>query len=156
MDENEVIFVRTEEMVWPNGALGCLAPGKVYAHHVANTQTSSKVSSPQLCCGELCQTILTSWQRRLICIKRNAKIHPPAAVVFGRLVSAMYMEDVNLHSKARQRHAGPAEVPDIGIGFHPVALRIIKEGVALEDRKSTRLNSSHSQISYAVFCLKKK
>src|SRR2546430_11899315 len=27
---------------------------------------------------------------------------------------------------------------------------------ALVDRKSTRLNSSHSQISYAVFCLKKK
>src|SRR2546427_4735983 len=26
----------------------------------------------------------------------------------------------------------------------------------LSDRKSTRLNSSHSQISYAVFCLKKK
>src|SRR5688572_31164058 len=29
------------------------------------------------------------------------------------------------------------------------------EGVDI-DRKSTRLNSSHSQISYAVFCLKKK
>src|SRR2546430_6897620 len=28
--------------------------------------------------------------------------------------------------------------------------------VAFRDRKSTRLNSSHSQISYAVFCLKKK
>src|SRR2546430_10856869 len=27
---------------------------------------------------------------------------------------------------------------------------------AFADRKSTRLNSSHSQISYAVFCLKKK
>src|SRR3989440_8684928 len=27
---------------------------------------------------------------------------------------------------------------------------------ACEDRKSTRLNSSHDQISYAVFCLKKK
>src|SRR2546427_4852988 len=26
----------------------------------------------------------------------------------------------------------------------------------VQDRKSTRLNSSHSQISYAVFCLKKK
>src|SRR2546430_3628456 len=26
----------------------------------------------------------------------------------------------------------------------------------MSDRKSTRLNSSHSQISYAVFCLKKK
>src|SRR2546430_11601899 len=30
-----------------------------------------------------------------------------------------------------------------------------KAGVG-KDRKSTRLNSSHSQISYAVFCLKKK
>src|SRR2546430_12199004 len=30
-----------------------------------------------------------------------------------------------------------------------------KRGLGL-DRKSTRLNSSHSQISYAVFCLKKK
>src|SRR3712207_7798598 len=29
-------------------------------------------------------------------------------------------------------------------------------GAALEDRKSTRLNSSHANISYAVFCLKKK
>src|SRR2546427_8101763 len=32
-----------------------------------------------------------------------------------------------------------------------------REGVEVRaDRKSTRLNSSHSQISYAVFCLKKK
>src|SRR2546430_7210859 len=30
------------------------------------------------------------------------------------------------------------------------------ELIAGRDRKSTRLNSSHSQISYAVFCLKKK
>src|SRR5688572_32653521 len=28
--------------------------------------------------------------------------------------------------------------------------------VIVKDRKSTRLNSSHSQISYAIFCLKKK
>src|SRR5699024_11538267 len=31
-----------------------------------------------------------------------------------------------------------------------------REGVDFEDRKSTRLNSSHVSISYAVFCLKKK
>src|SRR3712207_7099499 len=30
------------------------------------------------------------------------------------------------------------------------------KGAAREDRKSTRLNSSHANISYAVFCLKKK
>src|SRR5206468_7593832 len=36
-------------------------------------------------------------------------------------------------------------------------LATITEGVMDEaDRKSTRLNSSHDQISYAVFCLKKK
>src|SRR5688572_31059527 len=34
----------------------------------------------------------------------------------------------------------------------PVDERVLRRG----DRKSTRLNSSHSQISYAVFCLKKK
>src|SRR5688572_32483914 len=33
-------------------------------------------------------------------------------------------------------------------------LRPVQEGPQEEDRKSTRLNSSHSQISYAVFCLK--
>src|SRR2546427_2257695 len=32
----------------------------------------------------------------------------------------------------------------------------VGERLGVQDRKSTRLNSSHSQISYAVFCLKKK
>src|SRR5438309_5601181 len=35
-------------------------------------------------------------------------------------------------------------------------LRHAEFGVMGRDRKSTRLNSSHSSISYAVFCLKKK
>src|SRR3712207_8767697 len=38
------------------------------------------------------------------------------------------------------------EVMAIGRSFHE----------SLQDRKSTRLNSSHANISYAVFCLKKK
>src|SRR5256886_6123131 len=39
----------------------------------------------------------------------------------------------------------------------PYAADAIMEAADAElDRKSTRLNSSHSQISYAVFCLKKK
>ena len=33
---------------------------------------------------------------------------------------------------------------------------VVAFGVLLSDRKSTRLNSSHTVISYAVFCLKKK
>src|SRR5206468_9783387 len=46
-------------------------------------------------------------------------------------------------------HADPAfDAPDemLGLDHDPTSI----------DRKSTRLNSSHDQISYAVFCLKKK
>src|SRR5439155_26938440 len=39
---------------------------------------------------------------------------------------------------------------------HTFAGSTIKSVLGLEDRKSTRLNSSHVAISYAVFCLKKK
>src|SRR5688572_32400571 len=38
----------------------------------------------------------------------------------------------------------------------PVLARVPALASTGKDRKSTRLNSSHSQISYAVFCLKKK
>src|SRR2546430_13302084 len=49
-------------------------------------------------------------------------------------------------------------------GALPAPLTIVDESTigpslgqdSIRDRKSTRLNSSHSQISYAVFCLKKK
>src|SRR5687768_17983648 len=33
---------------------------------------------------------------------------------------------------------------------------VVEPDISREDRKSTRLNSSHGYISYAVFCLKKK
>src|SRR3712207_7757170 len=43
---------------------------------------------------------------------------------------------------------------------HALHVRLLRhasdEGRREEDRKSTRLNSSHANISYAVFCLKKK
>src|SRR5438034_2351023 len=45
------------------------------------------------------------------------------------------------------RHAGPHDRRHRGARRHPAPL---------QDRKSTRLNSSHTVISYAVFCLKKK
>src|SRR3712207_7259634 len=52
-----------------------------------------------------------------------------------------------------------------GIGFCMQALPFVSSGAVatyedgkptFRDRKSTRLNSSHANISYAVFCLKKK
>src|SRR2546421_8582631 len=51
------------------------------------------------------------------------------------------------HARAEETH--PAALgPSRGIVYKLAAL--------FRDRKSTRLNSSHDQISYAVFCLKKK
>src|SRR2546427_1200357 len=45
--------------------------------------------------------------------------------------------------------------PTVPVGPPPQATPVFAPP-AKQDRKSTRLNSSHSQISYAVFCLKKK
>src|SRR2546430_16748483 len=51
----------------------------------------------------------------------------------------------------RRRHDGRSQ----NVGTFPRPGISLRRG-AIQDRKSTRLNSSHSQISYAVFCLKKK
>src|SRR5688572_31126644 len=48
------------------------------------------------------------------------------------------------------------DVDDIGVAARLVDERAVPGQHDEVDRKSTRLNSSHSQISYAVFCLKKK
>src|SRR5690606_15704889 len=40
--------------------------------------------------------------------------------------------------------------------WHQAPVRVGRDLSWLQDRKSTRLNSSHVKISYAVFCLKKK
>src|SRR2546421_5779793 len=44
----------------------------------------------------------------------------------------------------------------ISLILHGEISAALRESLQAPDRKSTRLNSSHDQISYAVFCLKKK
>src|SRR5258708_9128955 len=52
------------------------------------------------------------------------------------------------------------DAPDLATSLRPQLDRLTQALVAalarVQDRKSTRLNSSHQIISYAVFCLKKK
>src|SRR2546430_13548921 len=59
-----------------------------------------------------------------------------------------------------QRPARCAVEVDMDVAYQRIAsilkARRARGDVGTADRKSTRLNSSHSQISYAVFCLKKK
>src|SRR6266542_5611735 len=65
----------------------------------------------------------------------------------GRLMKRSVKDFMRLfrHSTFALRHS---HYVSAGFGFN--------SGFGAEDRKSTRLNSSHGSISYAVFCLKKK
>src|SRR2546427_6349991 len=67
---------------------------------------------------------------------------PPRSTLFP--YTTLFRSDCGLPSKIQSALWGtPAE-------------NRARTGAKPQDRKSTRLNSSHSQISYAVFCLKKK
>src|SRR5258708_18821406 len=71
--------------------------------------------------------------------------------------------DIHVHVYAgtgeRGSYAGDNSVPPDGFTFRTGVTTVVDAGCAgwkNLDRKSTRLNSSHQIISYAVFCLKKK
>src|SRR2546428_5145238 len=81
---------------------------------------------------------------------------PPRSTLFPyttlfRSLDASYARGVNQYG-FRDVNLGPARfaLPEEG------GRAVFVEREARGDRKSTRLNSSHDQISYAVFCLKKK
>src|SRR5207245_6923781 len=85
---------------------------------------------------------------------------------------SLYACHRDLHSFPTRRSSdlgnGFAVYGDLGLTrvlpeVHPSAVAVarlagprLQAGEGVEDRKSTRLNSSHGSISYAVFCLKKK
>src|SRR3712207_7059387 len=90
---------------------------------------------------------------------------PPRSTLFPYTTLFRSAGDKNLRFKSRQadladRAAVEALVGDLAEG-EPFDLFVHNAGMPYDtlaalDRKSTRLNSSHANISYAVFCLKKK
>src|SRR2546430_10082979 len=65
-------------------------------------------------------------------------------------------EDLGVSGSGFAERSGFARMAaEVALGHVGIVLALEVSRVA-RDRKSTRLNSSHSQISYAVFCLKKK
>src|SRR5688572_32748154 len=86
---------------------------------------------------------------------------PPRSTLFPYTT---LFRSTNAVERLRAELAKPGHVPSpiaLGIntdGWQPIErdYRLSRELLQVLDRKSTRLNSSHSQISYAVFCLKKK
>src|SRR5205085_4888592 len=73
---------------------------------------------------------------------------PPRSTLFP--YTTLFRSDAV--AQRRKVRRGRARSIDVEVLHHPLVVHLVL-GV---DRKSTRLNSSHSQISYAVFCLKKK
>src|SRR2546430_12724925 len=69
--------------------------------------------------------------------------------------STLFPYTTLFRSYQHPREARTFFAPDVEPSV-PSGLRVLDVSGLNEDRKSTRLNSSHSQISYAVFCLKKK
>src|SRR2546427_5004069 len=89
-----------------------------------------------------------------------------AIAVSRRWTKASTWRDDAMPSRAERLVAGEElreRLGELGLGQTNLLLRIpLADGdpfsferLVVQDRKSTRLNSSHSQISYAVFCLKK-
>src|SRR2546427_5826375 len=76
--------------------------------------------------------------------RREQPEHRPEAL----RLELVELQQVQGGGDERERQHGEAEDAHRDVEDRP--------GAASGDRKSTRLNSSHSQISYAVFCLKKK
>src|SRR5688572_32409369 len=76
---------------------------------------------------------------------------PPRSTLFP--YTTLFRSPVAGHlvRQALLEHGAPVEAGERVTGGEGEETRVLDQ-----DRKSTRLNSSHSQISYAVFCLKKK
>src|SRR2546422_3226791 len=73
----------------------------------------------------------------------------PYTTLFRSWAERVYLS-AGLQAVTRQTRLGPFDE-------QTPAYQLLNLGTGLEqDRKSTRLNSSHGYISYAVFCLKKK
>src|SRR5205085_9954397 len=70
-------------------------------------------------------------------------------------VGAASAREHTRHVSVSRREDRPHQRREPEAGFGELHARLLLRPVLI-DRKSTRLNSSHSQISYAVFCLKKK
>src|SRR2546430_8138572 len=84
---------------------------------------------------------------------------PPRSTLFPyttlfRSRNAHLLDAANRGEDVHQR--GGVGALDALLGQERSQARLAPPLEVREDRKSTRLNSSHSQISYAVFCLKKK
>src|SRR2546430_6928750 len=81
---------------------------------------------------------------------------PPRSTLFPYTTLFRSVAKVDPLTSAEDLAAAKAQAEAMAKAKRSLAAAAAEALKANKDRKSTRLNSSHSQISYAVFCLKKK
>src|SRR3712207_7799978 len=81
---------------------------------------------------------------------RSEHVADPAVVVAVLVSQLRVREEKKVPRRGGCCHSA---LPSAAV---PIVEMHAQNALAREDRKSTRLNSSHANISYAVFCLKKK
>src|SRR2546426_5530540 len=83
---------------------------------------------------------------------------PRYLILIGPILLSILTIDCRMTEKTEKSLTTPQENSklDDAIVIHRRAIAIDMHADTAQDRKSTRLNSSHLVISYAVFCLKKK
>src|SRR2546427_5306746 len=81
---------------------------------------------------------------------------PPRSTLFPYTTLFRSHRSFAIYRLSEGVHDAPQESPADGNLQEFARGAYLVSFLQLGDRKSTRLNSSHSQISYAVFCLKKK
>src|SRR5690348_17599722 len=79
---------------------------------------------------------------------------PPRSTLFP--YTTLFRSNCGLDSPQQQFGEPAEEKPNTVPSIRPVEVHCPLDRADRRDRKSTRLNSSHPSISYAVFCLKKK
>src|SRR3712207_4606280 len=141
MGEPAIVVGNRKELTYPLSQAAELEHGLMceylYAAFSLRTSAGPGLREDQL-------EAVERWRRMVLGIASEEMLH--WAVVQNLLTavgSAPYVSRPHLPHQAK--------------GYPPgVQVRLLPFGEAALDRKSTRLNSSHANISYAVFCLKKK
>src|SRR5688572_13299196 len=142
--EERLLLLMHDTSDWPVVFLGCLYAGVVpvavntlltaddYAYMIGHCRARAIVVSAALLPVVQAALAKAPHDARRVVVSRPASPLPAGAIAFDAFL-------------ARDAASVPAATTPDDVAFW-----------LYSDRKSARLNSSHSQISYAVFCLKKK
>src|SRR6266508_5181699 len=111
-----------------------------------------------LCCNSRCIRLRLSTFIKYVAHEMQRKIGMPAIDVTHTSADLFFLQTSQLYFMSNNRRLPTKRVNSSSVKFRAfIHISFLFNCQRIQtDRKSTRLNSSHVAISYAVFCLKKK